>query len=147
MKREYPSWSRCLILACFALMAAGASFLMAGNTVRADSFPLTPVTPPVSPVSPIFVTQKLPFGWVGIPYSAIIAAVDKQGDKMAINLTGMPEWMTNWCYNGLGSAYCELKGTPDKTGIYTIKAIARDKTGNRTVKKFRLAITLPPQKK
>lgn len=112
---------------------------------------VTPPTPPTPPTpvnrSPKFISIDLPVGYVGQSYKGRIIAGDLDiGDLVGMEILDLPEGLTksSCVYKTVKNrsvVACNITGTPQKAGVYTIRAVAGDNHGARTVKKLPLTIS------
>ena len=107
--------------------------------------PPNPTAVPVPNKVPIIWTRALKMGRVGRKYSSSILALDRDGQKMEMEITGLPNGLEkDRCVfkplSKTSTIRCWIKGTPKKAGIYLVGVKVTDSWGATTNKNILLAV-------
>lgn len=107
---------------------------------------ITP-TPTPNPLNnnPVITSNTIKTGTVNQQYRTGITAIDRDGDTMTMNATGLPNGLTlgNCTYNelfGWGRMNCSISGVPTTTGSYNVMITVMDFNGGMAQKSFTLTI-------
>jgi hypothetical protein len=144
-----------LFSAITLLASLSVTGLFAGKVAGFSWSPISPpVTPPVSPIvppiTPPFVTNTPPQIYpkrkiLGIArqgkfYRTRIWAKDKEGDKIKIQIKGLPKGLNYRC-SQYGRYYaCKIQGKPRKAGVYQVRVKAKDSKKATSIRKYRLIV-------
>lgn len=119
-------------------------------TITPTNTPTPPITPPIITATPTPIPNRPPiiknspfyFFRLRIPVFIKVKIIDRDNDQIKAKIEGdkIPG-LVSQCLPGIGQAYCTLRGTPTKTGIYRIIFIAVDEHGARTVSKSVVVVT------